>query len=72
MLSVVQDKMKEGGWENVEIDVLDVRELKSLKDDTFSYVIYEFWGFAECGGRGGAVEEMYRVLKKGGIADVST
>jgi len=58
--------------------VLDVRDLKTLEDGTFSHVITNFGIGSDVTDAGGplravrAVREMYRVLKEGGVAVVTT
>jgi ubiquinone/menaquinone biosynthesis C-methylase UbiE len=74
MADLVRGKAAENGWENVETDVLDVRDLKTLKDNTFTHVITNF-GFAadvkDLNGPLKAAKEMYRVLKPGGVTVVT-
>ncbi|KAH8599872.1 S-adenosyl-L-methionine-dependent methyltransferase [Bisporella sp. PMI_857] len=71
----VIEVVKRKGWESVDAAVLDVRDLKSLKDETFSHVITNF-GFApdvnDLDGPGKAAGEMFRVVRPGGVAVVTT
>jgi ubiquinone/menaquinone biosynthesis C-methylase UbiE len=75
VIEVFKSKIKEKGWENVETDILDVRDLKTLEDDTFTHVITNF-GFSptpdDHSGPAKAAAEMYRVLQPGGVAVVTT
>jgi ubiquinone/menaquinone biosynthesis C-methylase UbiE len=75
VIEVVQSKIAENKWEGVETDILDVRGLKTLEDDTFTHVITNF-GFSptpdDLEGPGKAAREMYRVLQKGGVCVVTT
>ena len=75
MIALVERKSAEKGWKNVSTDVLDVRDLKILEDNTFTHVIANF-GFApnveDLSGPGKAAKEMYRVLKPGGVTVVTT
>jgi ubiquinone/menaquinone biosynthesis C-methylase UbiE len=75
MADLVKAKAAERGWENVSTDVLDVRDLKTLEDNTFTHVITNF-GFApdvkDLSGPLKAAKEMYRVLQPGGVAVVTT
>lgn len=75
VLDVVKTHVRENHWENVDTTVLDVRDLKTLEDDTFSHVITNF-GFSptpdDHDGPKKAAAEMYRVLKKGGVCVVTT
>jgi ubiquinone/menaquinone biosynthesis C-methylase UbiE len=75
VLEIVQEHVAENKWEGVDTEVLDVRELKTLRDDTFTHVITNF-GFAptpdDLDGPTKAAGEMFRVLKKGGVCVVTT
>lgn len=74
-LEVLLTKMKIDGWDNVETKVLDARELKTLENNTFTHVITNF-GFGkdptDSTGPSKAAKEMWRVLKPGGVAVVTT
>lgn len=74
MIDYYKSRIAENKWDNIETDVLDVRDLKTLGDGTFSHVITNF-GFApdveDLTGPGKAAKEMWRVLKVGGVAVVS-
>ncbi|RDW88604.1 hypothetical protein BP6252_00636 [Coleophoma cylindrospora] len=76
ILEVAKAKIQQNGWqEGFETEVLDVRDLKTLRDGTFSHVITNF-GFApnveDLAGPEKAAKEMWRVLKPGGVAVVTT
>ena len=75
MIDVLKARAKENKWENIETDILDVRDLNTLKDETFTHVITNF-GFGsdvkDLSGPSRAAKEMYRVLKKGGGCVVTT
>lgn len=71
VLQVAKAKVQENGWqEGFGTDVLDVRDLKTLADETFSHVITNF-GFApnveDPDGPGKAAREIWRVLSPGGV-----
>jgi ubiquinone/menaquinone biosynthesis C-methylase UbiE len=71
MTSIVESKAVEHGWSNISTEVLDVKDLKTLRDDTFSHVITNF-GIApsleDSDGPLRAAKDIYRVLKPGGVA----
>jgi ubiquinone/menaquinone biosynthesis C-methylase UbiE len=71
MIDFFKSRATEEKWENVDTDILDVRDLKTLKDGTFSHVITNF-GFApdtsDLEGPGRASKEVWRVLREGGVA----
>lgn len=75
VIDVLKSKIAENKWENVETDVLDVRDLKTLEEGMFTHVITNF-GFSptpdDPSGPGRAAAEIYRVLKPGGVAVVTT
>lgn len=75
VLDVLRSHVEENGWDGVDAEVLDVRDLKTLKDDTFTHVITNF-GFSptpdDQDGPTKAAAEMFRVLKKGGVCIVTT
>lgn len=58
----------------METKILDIRDLSALQDDTFTHVITNLGlpvpGDLESGSK--ITKEMFRVLKKGGVALVST
>jgi ubiquinone/menaquinone biosynthesis C-methylase UbiE len=60
---------------NVEVEQLDMRCLKALKDNSFTHTFTNF-GIAVMGedaeGLLKAVSELHRVLKSGGICVVTT
>ncbi|KAL3423371.1 methyltransferase type 11 [Phlyctema vagabunda] len=71
----VLEILNQKGFDDVQTEVLDVRDLKTLKDETFSHVITNF-GMAQdpkdTGGPARAAREIWRVLKPGGVAAVTT
>ena len=75
MISIYSDRVSRHSWENITSEVLDVRDLKTIKDETFTHVVTNF-GFApdvaDLQGPLRAAKEMYRVLKPGGVAIVTT
>lgn len=75
VIETYNTRITEGKWEGCDAEVLDCRDLKTLKDNTFTHVITNF-GFApnpdDPMGQQRAVKEMYRVLKPGGVAVVTT
>lgn len=75
MLETLKIKMEANNWTDVETEVLDVRDLKTLHDKTFSHIITNM-GFApdvnDMEGPLKAAKEMWRVLKPGGVAVVTT
>jgi ubiquinone/menaquinone biosynthesis C-methylase UbiE len=75
MIDVFKAHAEANKWENVEADILDVRDLKTLEDESFSHVITNF-GFAsdvkDASGPLRAAREMHRVLKTGGVCVVTT
>ncbi|TVY65727.1 Glandicoline B O-methyltransferase roqN [Lachnellula suecica] len=74
-IGIFNKRVQEGKWEGVDAEVLDCRELKTLGDGTFSHVVTNF-GFApqpdDDTGRVRAAAEMWRVLRPGGVAVVTT
>lgn len=75
MIDCFKYRIEEGGWKDVDAEVLDCRDLKTLGDNTFSHVITNF-GFApdpsDAMGPAKTAAEMYRVLKPGGINVLTT
>lgn len=74
MIEEVQQSMKTNGWETMETQILDVRDLSSLNDETFTHIITNL-GLPVPGDLDSSpkiVNEMFRVLKIGGVALVST
>ena len=71
MIEFFKTRALENNWSNISTDILDVRDLKSLQNETFSHVITNF-GFApdvaDPTGPLKAAKEMWRVLKPGGVA----
>ncbi len=75
VIDIYNARAEEKGWENVESEILDVRDLKTLSDGTFSHVVTNFGvcnSAEDPEGPGKAVREIYRVLKKGGVAVTTT
>lgn len=75
MLEIYKSKAKQFGWEKVDTKVQDIRNLNDMHDEMFTHVITNM-GFApnvdDLTGPGRAAKEMYRVLKHGGVAIVTT
>lgn len=75
MLEIYKDKAKKFGWESIDTKVQDCRNLNEIQDETFTHVITNM-GFApnvdDLSGPGRAAKEMWRVLKPGGVAIVTT
>ncbi|KAG4411288.1 hypothetical protein IFR04_015576 [Cadophora malorum] len=74
MIEEVTQRIKVEGWNNIETATLDVRSLSSLKDDTFTHVFINL-GLPVPGDTGSStrvISEIFRVLKPGGVASVST
>ncbi|KUJ22047.1 S-adenosyl-L-methionine-dependent methyltransferase [Mollisia scopiformis] len=75
MLEIYKDKARRYGWENTDTKAQDVRNLNEFRDETFTHVITNM-GFApdadDLTGPGRAAKEMWRVLKPGGVAVVTT
>lgn len=76
MISIVQERAKKHGCQNVQTQVADVRDLGVFADETFSHVIVNFGiqatGTSDTDGPEKAAKEIYRVLQKDGVAAVST
>jgi ubiquinone/menaquinone biosynthesis C-methylase UbiE len=75
VLDVVKAHIAENKWDDVDTEVLDVRDLKTLGDETFTHVITNF-GLSptpdDLDGPMKAAAEIFRVLKKGGVCVVTT
>lgn len=76
MITLMKELITENGWEaSVDAKIMDVRDLNGLEDEEFSHVVTNF-GFApdvtDLEGPGKAAREMWRVLRRGGVAVVST
>jgi ubiquinone/menaquinone biosynthesis C-methylase UbiE len=74
MIEEVQNAIKTNGWSEMKTEILDVRDLATLKDETFTHVITNL-GMPVTGDINSSpkiVSEMYRVLKRGGVAVMST
>jgi ubiquinone/menaquinone biosynthesis C-methylase UbiE len=74
IIEQAQQAINTNSWRNMETKVLDVRDLSALQDGTFTHVITNL-GLPVPGdvGSGSKItKEMFRVLKKGGVALVST
>jgi ubiquinone/menaquinone biosynthesis C-methylase UbiE len=75
MIDIIKWKVDELKWENVETDVLDVRNLKTLEGNSFTHVLTNF-GFSptpdDPAGPRKAAGEMWRVCKPGGVVVVTT
>jgi len=74
MLKTYNEKVTANKWGDISSEVLDCRDLKTVKDGVFSHVITNF-GFApnveDPEGPRKAAKEMWRVLKDGGLAVTS-
>jgi ubiquinone/menaquinone biosynthesis C-methylase UbiE len=74
MIEALQEKIKVYEWSNMKTDVLDIRNLSTLKDETFSHAFLNLGlpviGDAEAGVK--VSKELFRVLKVGGVAMVTT
>ncbi|KAE9367870.1 S-adenosyl-L-methionine-dependent methyltransferase, partial [Stipitochalara longipes BDJ] len=74
MINEVKHAVATNGWSNMSTEILDIRDLKTLEDGTFSHVIMNL-GMPVPGDLASGpkiVKEMFRVLKIGGVAVVST
>jgi len=74
MIEELQRAIKSKEWSNMNTEILDVRDLSTLKDETFTHVITNL-GLPVPGDLDSSpkiVSEMFRVLKIGGVALVST
>ncbi|PVH82562.1 hypothetical protein DL98DRAFT_653286 [Cadophora sp. DSE1049] len=74
MIEEVTQRIKTKGWNNMETDILDVRSLSGLKDNTFTHVFTNL-GLPVPGDTGSStnvISEIFRVMKPGGVASVST
>jgi ubiquinone/menaquinone biosynthesis C-methylase UbiE len=75
MIDIIKEKVDGVEWENVEAELLDARDLKTLQEGTFTHVLTNF-GFHptpdDLAGPAKAAKEMWRVLKPGGVAVVTT
>lgn len=76
MVDIFAARAKENNWPNVSSEILDVRDLKTLEDNTFSHVITNFGimapVFEDVDAPLKAVRETYRVLKSGGVSVITT
>lgn len=74
MIEEAQNTIEKEGWNNMEIGLEDVRDLKGLKDDTFTHAFTNLGmpvpGDDESGVK--ITSALFRVLKVGGVALVST
>ncbi|MCJ1377327.1 hypothetical protein MMC17_000421 [Xylographa soralifera] len=74
MVEETKRRIEAEGWANMQTDVLDVRSLSTLPDDTFTHVIINMGlvvpGDPESGIK--VAREVHRVLKPGGVAVLST
>lgn len=75
MLDQVKAKIEKFCWTDVETELLDIRELKTLKGDSFSHSftslgLQALWPDAE--GPLKACKELYRVAQPGGICVIAT
>jgi ubiquinone/menaquinone biosynthesis C-methylase UbiE len=74
MIDQVQQAIKANDWSSMQTEILDIRDLSILKDDSFTYVITNF-GLpfpADLGSGPKITKEMFRILKMGGVALIST
>ncbi len=74
MIDEVQNAIKTNGWSEMKTEMLDVRDLATLKDEIFTHVITNL-GMPvpdDINSSPKIVSEMFRVLKRGGVAVMST
>jgi ubiquinone/menaquinone biosynthesis C-methylase UbiE len=71
VLEIYKSKASRNNWDNTQTEVLDVRDLGRLEDESFSHTITNF-GFVNTPDDQEsplkAAKEMYRVTEKGGAA----
>lgn len=77
MLDQVKTKRESKGWKKVETELLDMRDLKSLKDNSFSHSftcigLQSLAGTDDPDGPLEAVKELYRTAKVGGVCSIAT
>lgn len=74
MIDVYNSKAQKQAWKNVQSKIQDVRHLDLCQNEEFSHVLTNF-GFApntnDLEGPGKSAKEMFRVLKRGGVAVVT-
>ena len=74
MIDEVKHVITKNGWSNMSTAILDIRDLRILEDGKFSHVIMNLGmpvpGDPTSGPK--IVQEMFRVLKIGGVAVIST
>ncbi|KAG4440101.1 hypothetical protein IFR05_004398 [Cadophora sp. M221] len=74
MIEEVTKRISTEHWSNMDTDTLDVRDLSSLKENTFTHVFTNL-GLPVPGDTNSSSQitsEIFRVLKPGGVASVST
>ncbi len=74
MINEVKQRIQAGSWNNVETETLDVRNLSSIQDNTFTHVFTNL-GLPVPGDLTSSFKvtaEIFRVLKPGGVALIST
>lgn len=74
MIEQIRQRIETEGWTNMQTDILDIRSLSSLPDNTFTHVITNLGLPVPDDPDSGlkAAREMFRVLQPGGVAVVST
>lgn len=73
MISEIQRHIQANDWSNIETKLLDSRNLETLEDGTFTHAISNLGLMGDDReGSVKAVSEMFRVLKAGGVAVLST
>jgi ubiquinone/menaquinone biosynthesis C-methylase UbiE len=74
MIDEIQQTIKTNEWSNMNIEIPDIRDLSTLRDETFKHVITNL-GLPAPGDLESSIKimnEIFRVLKIGGVALVST
>lgn len=74
MIDETKRRAEKEGWKNVQTELLDIRDLKSLPDETFTHAVMNLGLPVPGDPEGGvkAVREMFRILKPEGVAMMST
>jgi len=75
MIETFQTKAEKEGWNNVETKILDSRNLEGVEDGVFSHVITNFGfmpGTEDKSGPQKIAKEIWRVMRQGGVAVVTT
>jgi ubiquinone/menaquinone biosynthesis C-methylase UbiE len=75
MVARVRELIIQKHWVDIEVEELDMRNLKTLKDNSFTRAITNFGIALMCEDAEGplnAVRELHRVLKPGGVCIATT